>query len=169
MWPKMQGTRKFDNIWNTSGLRLPLNLYTRLSPPTRPSGLVTRCVLLVPHISRGVVLLCIQDHINVKLLLLNDLSQDALVPKFIHETDLKSVLYITEPDEPLPRSSTWLKGDEIINHEFLKSEVLDDDDETDTSWKSFSSKLNDVINFVTISQKVVFCYCVSIVYLVVSC
>ena len=76
------------------------------------------------------------------------------MPKFIQETDLKAVLYITESDEPLPRSSTWLKGDEIIAHEFLRSDTLDDDDETDTSWKSFSAQLTEVLNFVAKSQKV---------------
>jgi hypothetical protein len=82
------------------------------------------------------------------------LRQDALVPKFILETDLKSVLYITEPDEPMPRSSTWLKGDEVVAHEFIKSDTLDDEDESDQSWKSFSAQLTEVLDFVAMSQKV---------------
>lgn len=97
--------------------------------------------------------------------------KDALVPKFILETDLKAVLYITEPGEPMPRSSTWLKGDEVVQHEFLHSDTLDDDDETDKSWKSFSAKLTEVLNFVAMSQKVivyVFIITLKVAYLILS-
>ena len=68
---------------------------------------------------------------------------------------MKSILYITEPKEALPKASTWLKGDEVVRHEFIKPETLDDEDESDKSWKSLSTRLRQIIDFVNESRKVV--------------
>jgi len=80
-------------------------------------------------------------------------EQDALHPKFIHETGMDAVLLYTSSDKKPKKTAAWMQSDEKVISSVVVRDGIDDEDETDSSWTAFSDTMQGLIDFLVGAQR----------------
>ncbi len=76
------------------------------------------------------------------------LFQDALDPAFVGDINAGAVIYITDSSDKTYKRHAWMKNEKIIKCKVILLDGINDDDDSEASWRLLSSCVGGVLEFI---------------------